>query len=654
MVHITRLFESGFIGGLEIKNRLVMPPIGGFADREGNVVSRMVPFYRARAKGGVGLIICMSSTILYKSRAPGRLSIYDDKFIPRLRDLSTVIHENGAKAAIQLNHHGRSLSQIRNAFEHPEEIDVVGASAIPWSWNNTSPREATADDIQEIVDAFGEAARRAREAGFDAVEILGGHGYLICQFLSPITNRRNDEYGGSVANRARFACEVISKVKEKAGQDFPIIFRVGGSEFLSGGYTIEDTVEQAPMYVEAGADAIHVTAGSFESNHWTIPGYLFPEGPFVDTAAAIKKVINIPVIAVGKIGNPVFAEQILLEDKADFIAMGRPLLADPDLPNKVKDNRLNDIRRCIYCNNCFDTGWRTRLRNRGVNLSCSVNPALMEEGESGLTPTDKIKKIMIIGGGPAGMEAAAILTERGHKVTLYEKTDKLGGNWNIACLLGYRRQTYPYLTQYLLDRISEANVQVVLNTEVTIDLVRQTRPDAVVVATGASPSVPDIPGVDRDNVLQALDVISGSRPVEGTRVAVIGGRYLGMEVACLVAEQGKQVYLITARELGQNSRFIERNTRLTLRDRLIESGVCIFTNSPVYMITEKGVLFINSREIAFVPVNTVVLATGFKPEKQLVNELMEIIPEVYTIGDCNDPRDVMEAIGEAYELAKTL
>jgi 2-enoate reductase len=234
------------------------------------------------------------------------------------------------------------------------------------------------------------------------------------------------------------------------------------------------------------------------------------------------------------------------------------------------------------------------------------------------------------------------------------RSDKLGGKWNIACLQENQSQTYPYLTQYLSSRLSKTNARVVLNSEVTVDLVRQTKPDAVVVATGASPSVLNIPGVDGENVIQALDVMSGSRPAEGTRVAVIGGKSLGMEVACLIAEQGKKVYLITARELGQNSRFMERNTRLTLRDRLIENGVCVFTNSPVYMITKKGVLFINSREITFAPADTVVLAVGFKPENQLVNELKGIVPEVHAIGDCNDPRDVMEAIGEAYELAKTM
>ncbi len=650
MTKLTRLFEPGKIGKMEVKNRLVMSPLGGVADRDGNPVAQTAPFYEARAKGGVGLIMCMSSTILFKSRAPGRLSLYDDKFIPGLRELSSIIHKNGAKAGIQINHHGRSLSQYRNSFEHPEEIDVVGASAIPWVWNDISPREATEGDINEITDAFAEAALRAQKAGFDAVEILGGHGYLICQFLSPLTNRRTDAYGGSVKKRARLACEVISKVKRKVGPDFPVIFRVGGSEFLSGGFTVEDTVEQAPLFAEAGADALHITAGSFESNHWTIPNYLFPPGTFVETAAAIKKVIKIPVIAVGKIGDPVFAEQILQEGKADFIAMGRPLLADPELPNKAREGRLEDICRCIYCDNCFDTGWRPRLRKRGATLSCTVNPNTLEEKELVMQPAQVAKKVMVIGGGPGGMEAAAILAQRHHDVTLYEKESRLGGQWNAASLPESRRDVYPLMTEYLSRQLGQAKVKVVLNTAVTAGLVKQEKPDVIIVATGATPKTLDVPGADGDNVVQALDVITGNCKV-GNRIAVIGGRYLGMELAVSLAQQGKTVSLITARELGQNLRFIERNIRLTLRDKLMENDVCIFTNSPVRQITAEGVHFVNSREMAFIRADTIVLAVGFKPENRLVAELKGIVPALFAIGDCVEPRDAMEAIGEAYELA---
>ena len=652
MTQLTKLFEPANIGKMQLKNRLIMAPMGGMGDLEGNVIERCLPYYAARARGGVAMIICQSSVIAYEWRAPGRLATYDDKFLPGLRKLARTIQESGAKAAVQVVHHGKLLSQWRTYYEHPEEIDVVGASAIPWQWNNVAPREATEEDIEHMVEAFGEASRRIKEAGFDAVEILGAHGYLITQFLSPLTNQRKDKYGGSVENRARFACDIIRRIRAKVGPDYPVLMRISGSEFVEGGITVEDTVCQAPMFVEAGVDALHVSSSAVESTHWTNPSYLFPDGNLVHLAEAVKKAVNVPVIAVGKIGDPLFAERIIQEGKADFVAMGRALLADPELPNKAREGRLDEIVRCIYCNNCHDTRWRKRLRSKGISLSCTVNPSVLREEDFALELARSPKKIMVIGGGLAGMEAARALAARGHTVSLYEKADKLGGQWNIASQQDMK-EGYASVIRDRIRGLEKAEVEVLLNQEVTADLVRQKKPDAVVVATGATPRGLNVPGADLQNVVQAVDVIQGKAKV-GNEVVVVGGRFVGMETALHLAKQGKKVSLVTERELGQNDRFMERNIKLMLRDLLIEHGVYIYTHSPVQYITERGVVIATSRELTLLKADTVVLAVGAKSESKLVEEIKGVVPEVYAIGDCVEPRDAMEAIGEGAEIGRRI
>ncbi|MBE0415871.1 MAG: NADH:flavin oxidoreductase, partial [Dehalococcoidia bacterium] len=373
MTQLTRLFEPGTIGKMELKNRIIMAPAGtGGHGPEGEVTDNLIDYYVERAKGGVGFIITQSSLAMREARAPGRPSMYDDKFIPKLRELSNAVHENGAKVAFQIVHHGKLLTQYQHQVPHPEEIKVLAPSAIPrlrtaielpavegealalWVQDNVPPEEATKQDIKRLIEGFAEAARRVKEAGFDAVEVHGAHGYLISQFLSPLDNRRTDEYGGSVENRARFACEIIEGVRKKVGPDFPIIFRISGSDFLEGGINIEDSARQSPLFVEAGADALHISASQPVSIQWQYPSYLFPKGALVGLAEAIKKMVKVPVIAVGKLGDPLFAEEVLRQGKADFIAMARPLMADPELPNKAREGRFDDIRRCVYCLNCFN------------------------------------------------------------------------------------------------------------------------------------------------------------------------------------------------------------------------------------------------------------------------------------------------------------
>lgn len=668
MTKLKKLFEPGIIGKMELKNRIVMSPMGTISHNpDGSLKNNVADYYVERAKGGVGFIICQSSTILREAAAPMRPGTWDDKFIPGLQKVASAIHQYDARCAFQLVHHGRLLTQYRHMVPQGEQIRPIAPSAIPrllteiqiprtqdagvvspWVADNVPAEEASTEDIKRIKGGFAEAAGRVKQAGYDAVEIHGGHGYLISQFLSPFVNRRTDEYGGSTEKRAQFACEVIEAVREKVGPDFPIIFRLSGSDFLEGGINIDEVAFQAPLFVEAGADALDVSASEQASIDWQYPSFLFPPGPLVHLAERLKKAVRIPIIAVGKLGDPLLAEDVLRQGKADFIAMGRQLLADPELPNKAKEERFDDIRRCIYCLNCFHFGAHPHILSEG--LSCTVNPALLREKEFQLQAVATPKKVMVIGGGPAGMEAARTLAKRGHLVTLYEKTDKLGGQWYIACQQKQKKQDFSHLLRYLSKGLGKAGVEVKLNTGVTPQQVSAERPDAVVVATGATPRTLNVHGTDGKNVVQAMDVILGTAKV-GQRVVVVGGRYVGMEIADQLADQGKKVTLVTRRALGRE---IERNVYLTLRNRLIEKGVQLFPNSPLVEIRKKGVYIAFEGDIVFLKTDTVVLSVGVKPEKELIEDLKGIVSEIHAIGDCVEPRDAMWAIREGAEIARQI
>ncbi|MFC1961651.1 FAD-dependent oxidoreductase [Chloroflexota bacterium] len=652
MLTLKRLFEPSRIGKLELKNRLIMAAMGtSSADDGGYVTERMIDYFAERARGGVGLII--SGITMVDSKAPGRSgtpAIYDDKYLSGWKRLAEVIHLFGGKMAVQLGHHGILMSnpERRQGFK-PEEIDTVGPSLVPFLLSNVTARAASENDIAYLVESFAQAVKRVQDAGLDAVEFHCAHGKLISQFLSPFFNKRTDAYGGTPEKRARFACEIIMRTRGKVGPDFPLLVRINGEDGFEGGITLSEGVLHAALLAEAGADAIDVSSLS-DSFSRIIPGCADPPGLFVPLAEAVKKAVHVPVVVVGKLGDPLLAERVLRERKADFIALGRPLLADPDLPNKAREGRLDEIRRCITCNNCLDLERRFVMRKTtGRALGCTVNPTLLRERSFSLRPVSFPKKVMVIGGGLAGMKAATDLAGRGHMVSLYEKDNSLGGQWNIACQIPWKKE-YAALTEYLVRGITKTKVNVILGQKVTRDLVQSIQPDVVVLAAGAIPATLDVPGADGRNVVQANDVLARNVKL-GERVAIIGGRLRGMETACLLTEEGKKVSLITKRNLGRET---NKTIYWPLREKIVRYGVPVYSESQVLQINENGVSILTNHEVWFIPADTVVIAVGSKSDNNLVDQLKGIMPEIHIVGDCLEPRSALEAVNQATEVASTI
>ena len=643
MSNFPALFQSGSIGTLRLKNRLIMPAMGTqLADAEGRVTERLLNYYRARARGGVGLIIPQCASISPDAAFPSTAAIYDDSWVADWRRLVDAVHEAGARICIQLMHAGMLFPRFGFI---PEGMSIKVPSMLPWLESDKLYHVLSQEDIDRYVESFAEGARRVKEAGADAVELHACHGCLVSTFLSPATNRRTDQYGGSVENRVRFARRIVERIREKVGAEFPLLIRFNADDDVDGGITIDEAVQQAVILESAGVNAISVAGGLEFWSTLSIPCYSFPEGPMVPLAEKVKKAVKVPVIAVGKIGVEL-AERIVADGKADFIAMGRSLLADPELPNKVREGRLEEIRHCIYCNNCL------KLGPDAGPLSCSVNPFLSREAKYPLPRTKSPKKVMVVGGGLAGMETAIYLAERGHQVSLYEKRAELGGQWNVACATPGKKG-YATLTDYLKRSLSKCGVAVTLGAEVTREKVLEAKPDVVVVATGAVPLGLNVPGATGKHVVQGHDVIEGKVEVKG-KVVVVGGRFIGMEVAIWLVEQGRDVSLVTRAGLGQDGVKLEEFTFKTLADRLIELHVPLYLNATVAEITNRFVVIRLGDEIFSLPADTVILSVGMRSVNNLAQELQGAVPEVYMVGDCIRPRDAAEVSYQAAKLAASI
>jgi 2,4-dienoyl-CoA reductase-like NADH-dependent reductase (Old Yellow Enzyme family)/thioredoxin reductase len=634
-----KLFEPFKIGTMELKNRIVMPPMGtNFAAEDGSVTKRIKNYYVERAKGGVGLIIVEGAYVEPRGKGSVRqLAVDHDDKIPGLRELAKAVRANGAKVALQLFHGGRQ--------SHSSVIGTqpVSASGVFCQFTRETPRALTVQEITDVVEAFAEAARRAKAAEFDAVEIHGAHGYLINQFLSPLTNKRIDQYGGDVKRRTRFLLEILERIREKVGSGYPVLCRINGDDFIEGGITLKEAKATAKMLEAGGVNALHISAGIYDSpmSVTTAPMAL-PRGNLIHLAAGIKEVINVPVIAVGRINDPELAEEILRQGKADLVSMGRALLADPHLPRKAAAGALDEINRCTACDECINRLFFNE------DIACSVNAALGKEEEYKIQKAEVAKRVLIVGGGPAGMEAARVSALRGHKVILYEKSDRLGGQLNLAAVPPNKEEIKNVIA-YLEPQIRKLGVKVMLREEATPQLVEKIKPDVVFIATGSVPIVPE--NLRGDNVVTANDVLAGVASV-GERVVVVGGGMVGAETAEFLAERGKKVTILEM--LGRIGADMVPMVIVLLYRRLKELGVVMLTHAKVEEITQNGVVYERDGKKQVVEAESVVLAMGSKPNIGLMKALEGRVPELYGIGDVKDPGKVLNAIHDGSRLAREI
>ena len=635
---LKHLFSPIRINRLELKNRAVMPAMGtGYGNPDGTVSERLVAYLGRRAQGGAGLIITEVCAIDPVGKGfPTELCAFDDRFIPGLRTIADEIHKHGSACAVQLHHAGRETFKAVLGRE-PE-----APSAIPSALLNQPCAEMSGERVQQVAAAFASAAGRVKEAGVDAVEIHGAHGYLVGQFLSLFSNRRVDHYGGSDENRARFAIEVVQAVRKKVGPDFCVLIRVSADELIKDGYELPFMQWLAPRLVAAGADAIHVSVGVY-----TTPGNLsiacFDTAPGFNLhrARAIKEVVTAPVIGVGRVNDPRLADAAIARGDADLISFGRQHLADPDFLNKARAGDFDDIRFCLACNQ----GCIERLSFEMKSVSCAVNPECGMELKLASAPKENTKKIFIAGAGPAGLSAAISLAGRGHHVTVFEREKDPGGQLLSASKPPDKGPYYDWV-KWAMRRLGKAGVKVNLGRELTEQALQSERPDAVVLATGALPITPDIPGIQGPNVCDARDLLLGKVAPDNPAI-VLGAGYVGMETASFLAECGSKVTVLEMKNAPPVPKYTAHG--YWLDRRLKKSGGELLLNAIVKSIEPDAVIFERAgKEEKLSPAPLVVTALGAMSERKLEPVLKRMDIPYSVIGDAQSPRRLFEAIHEGF------
>ncbi|PLT33085.1 FAD-dependent oxidoreductase [Bacillus sp. V5-8f] len=643
------LFKPITLGNVTIKNRIVfLPHFNALAAEDGTPTERDALYLAERAKGGAGLVIMYAIACSPSGKMSDRfLHGWDPNIVPKLKMYSELVHESGGKIFGQINHGGHTT------LKNPPEL-LYAPTQMPEPSSQFNTKEMEIEDIHEVIEGFAKTALHFKQAGFDGVEIKVAHDGLLRSFVSEFFNRRTDEYGGTYENRLRLPLEVIAAIREQVGDEFPVGIRLCLDEYTTWGYNLDYGVKLAKTFEKTGqVTYINTDAGTFSSFQMEIPPAAVPKGFAVHMSAALKENIKLPVVAFGRITTPEQAEKILADGQADMIGMARPLIADPELPNKALTGNAGDIRECISCNDgCIYQVMQDKA------IRCIHNPAAGREKTLGigtLQPAVERKNVVVIGGGPSGLKVSEIAALRGHHVTLIEKTDRLGGQLQLASTLPYRDQLIK-VSDHLVKRINRLGVQVMYNSDATVESVLALQPDAIVVATGSCSAQINVPGSEQDNVYNVYDVLE-ARAVIGENVLIIdgGGQFKGGGLAEQLASEGKNVNIVTPLlYVGQN---LEPSNRTMLLERLSKMNVIMTPHHALVAINGDQATIRNvysNQEIELKGYDTFIYITYNLSRQDLYKSLKGKINEVYRVGDSVSPRMIEQAIWEGEMMGRKL